>query len=84
MKTNRTNVYFLVDESGEVFAFFPDEYYNLDLDPDLRTCYAHIGQHSACSLEYTKTCRNATDAEFTLLYDELTDIGYDIRYRKLI
>lgn len=80
----KIDVQFLVDETGEVFAFFPEEYYNIDLDTDLRVCYAHIGQHSACSLEYSKTCRNATNAEFTLLFDELTNIGYDIRYRKLV
>ena len=65
-----TKVKFYRDETGEVFAFFPDEYFNLDMDPDLFTSYTHIGQHSACSLEYTKSLKPATRLEFEPLLQE--------------
>jgi len=77
--TEITKVQFLVDDLGEVFAFFPEIYFNLDLDSDLRRCYARIGQHSACSLEYTKTCRIATYLEFEPLLEELKNIGYNCK-----
>ena len=77
----KTNVNFLIEkdsEDNEVFAFFPDEYFNLDLDPDMRTCYAHIGQHSACSYAYASECKQATPEQYEGLLNELTSLGYDL------
>ena len=42
------------------------------------TCYAHIGQHSACSPEYIKECRKATEQEYKDLAEELESIGYNL------
>ena len=76
MQTTKVN--FLLDETGEVFAFFPDEHYNLDLDPDLFQSYAHIGQHSAASLTYAKGCKAATQVQYFDLFEELRSIGYSL------
>ena len=59
------------------FAYFPDllwaPHYNNEC-----VCYAHVGQHSACSVEYARGCRLAKYAEYKPLYDELvTLVGYD-------
>lgn len=56
------------------FAFFPDEVWDLDGN---RACYAHVGQHGACAVEYAEECRDANYAEYRPLYDELVRIGYD-------
>jgi len=78
MKNEKTKVQFLIDADNEVFAFFPDEYYNIDLDADLRTCYCHIGQHSACSYEYARDCKLAEISQYIDLYKELESIGYNL------
>lgn len=75
--TEKTKVIFYYEkDSKEVFAFFPDEKYNRE--PGLFTCYAHIGQHSACSTEYTKECRLVNRADYLDLERELESLGYDL------
>lgn len=59
----------------EVFAFFPEMQHGTD--PKVLTSYAHIGQHSACRIEYAMECRNATHAEYIALHNELIGQGYD-------
>jgi hypothetical protein len=43
-------------------------------DPNTATCYAHIGQHSACSREWYRTTRDATPEEYASLLRELRNI----------
>lgn len=84
--TFKTRMVFLLDSNNDVFAYMPDDYYysitrrkmTKDTDVDMRTCYAHIGQHSACSPEYANQCKQATKTQYTDLYNELISIGYNI------
>ena len=70
---NETPVLFLIEQHGEgVFAFFPEMVHN----GPFMTSYAHIGQHSACSPEYAKECKEATQDQYRELLTELTLIGY--------
>lgn len=40
-------------KDDEIFAFFPQLNYNKRLyGNEIKTSYAHIGQHSACAKEY--------------------------------
>ena len=79
----KTIVVFLIEkESNDVFAFFPrEDYYRYK--SDTKTCYAHIGQHSACSMEYAKECKLATKNEYKDLEIELKSIGYDLYIQKV-
>lgn len=68
-----TNVVFRRENNGEILAVFgeiADNNYNL-------VCYAHIGQHAACSLEYYHSTKPATAGEYQNLLNELKYIGYD-------
>ena len=82
----KTKVVFLVNETDlvtemdgvDLFAFFPEDNYN-DFSDQTKTCYAHIGQHSACHMDYAKQSRLATPEEYKDLYEELTNsVGYDL------
>ena len=75
-----TQVKFLIEKPEgnlpcNVFAFFPDERYNY-IEPDIYTSYAHIGQHSACHIDYANECKEAPEDEYTPLLNELIQIGY--------
>ena len=65
---------------GEVNAFLPDS----ESNKYLITCYAHMGQHSEASLDYYTEGRLATPEEYKDLYQELTNIGYNLRVIKRI
>lgn len=78
----KTNVLFLIetpvnDFPCDVFAYFPDIQWN-PLDPDLYTCYAHIGQHSSCHQDYAKQCKEAKYHEYLPLLMELIGRGYKL------
>ncbi len=74
-----TLVKFLKDqEDGDVFAYFPQLNYNRDTKR-MKTSYAHCGQHSACSVWYAKDCEAANFSDYAPLYQELTQIGYDLK-----
>ena len=76
----KTKVIFKIDkESNTVFAFFPDMLYNVELyGKDMKTCYAHLGQHSACAPEYIKECKEAKYNEYADLLKELIGQGYKL------
>lgn len=83
--TKKTDVKFLIEKPEgnlpcSVFAFFPKEKYNnIGTDADkLFTCYAHIGQHSACHIDYVNECKQATKEEYKDLKEELESIGYNL------
>lgn len=75
-----TKVKFLIEKpEGDlpcnVFAYFPDNWYNLD--NLLRESYAHIGQHSACHIDYANECKEAPINEYFDLLNELIGQGYN-------
>ena len=86
--TKKNRVQFLVHEipgeihgekctyESDVFAYFPDE--NYDPRRGLKSCYAHVGQHSSCHPDYAKESRPATPAEYADLKAELESIGYSL------
>ena len=85
----KTNVKFLVHYSlvydEELFAFFPDELHVEVVDETtakgklyLMRCYSHIGQHSACHIDYANESREATKEEYNPLLEELLSIGYEL------
>ena len=61
------------DSENEVFAYFPD----LVWCATNKTCYAHIGQHSACHPNYVKECKEANLPQYLDLFNELQSIGYN-------
>lgn len=78
----KTNVLFLIDKNEEwpAFAYFPNEHYYHSEHPDYNktfSCYAHVGQHSACSSEFMNECVQANYNEYQDLLQELISIGYD-------
>lgn len=79
--TYTTKVVFLLEQNAEgytmsdgVFAFFPEEAYNEDVN--LRSCYAHVGQHSACHVDYASGCKLASKVRYAPLKAELEGLGY--------
>jgi hypothetical protein len=72
----KTNVQFLAETDGTILAYFPDEIADGQYN---RLCYAHIGQHSACSPDYANELRTATKNEYKALFQELTSIGYNLK-----
>lgn len=84
MKNHKTLVRFLYNEKTEdLFAYFPQHFYNKRTHGHgVRTCYSHVGQHSACTIEYAKESRVATPAEYADLKKELESIGYELRICK--
>lgn len=76
-----TPVLFRKERSGpfkdaEVTAVFP----TLPAGRGEMTCYAHIGQHSGCTLGWYNTTRPATPKEYAALLVELQNI-YDNELR---
>jgi len=80
-----TKVKFLIEkpEMGlpcNVFAYFPDEHYHHEGHPDYNTTftsYAHLGQHSACHIDYANECKEAPINEYWDLLRELIGQGYN-------
>lgn len=69
-----TKVIFYKERDGEgVFAYFPEMVHN----DEIMSCYAHIGQHSACHPDYAKQCKEANYNEYLDLLKELIQIGYN-------
>jgi hypothetical protein len=77
-EAEKTKVIFLLERGSdnEVFAYFP--YLNYNEDRYLKTCYAHIGQHSACHSGYAKNRRKATKEQYLPIQKELESIGYNL------
>ncbi len=71
-----TKVKFLIyqESKSEVFAYFPEI---IGDNRGNKTCYAHIGQHSACSPDYAKECKEAQYNEYADLLRELIGQGYN-------
>jgi hypothetical protein len=81
-----TPVLFRVEQTsqsiaGGVTAVFMCEPYSLD---GLQmSCYAHVGQHGACTWQWVRErTRAATPDEYAALKAELESIGYKLRVFK--
>jgi len=77
-----TLVKFLKDTAfnDEILAYFPQFNYNRELYGKTRkTCYSHVGQHSACHIDYAKKCVLASKEEYKDLLEELISIGYNLK-----
>lgn len=72
--TEKTTVQFFIEPDGDVVAYFP----NMKSSGIHKTCYAHIGQHSACSPDYVKELKPATRKQYKDLKEELESIGYKL------
>jgi hypothetical protein len=74
----KTKVLFLIEQEedcDDVFAYFPEEVHN----GIIMTCYAHIGQHSACHPDYARDCKEATPEQYNDLKEELEkSVGYEL------
>ena len=80
--TEKTRVLFRAERSGpfkgDVTAVFCDI---PGTNAHNTTCYSHIGQHSACALEWYHTTRPAKPHEYEALKHELETYGPpDARY----
>jgi len=78
-----TKVLFLIEkdlpadfsvQSTDVFAFFPELLGTNDKGMFLS--YAHIGQHSACHIDYANECKEAEYYQYQDLLRELIGQGY--------
>jgi hypothetical protein len=71
-----TPVKFLYNEDQkDLLAFFPTQKEGMKRKR-LYGCYAHVGQHSTCSIGYAKKCRMATPEEYADLKKELEGNPY--------
>ena len=68
--------------NGDTFAFFPQLVFSFNGYRKNHTSYSHIGQHSACNVDYVKECRPANESEYLLLKRELEQIGYTLKVCK--
>lgn len=76
MQNEVTRVIFRVNEKyGEVVAVFPE----IPSSPRYSECmcYAHIGQHGGCTIEWYSKTRAAKHNEYADLLRELQRVGYD-------
>jgi len=73
-----TKVRFLLekDSDTEVFAFFPELLHGSD-KMENKVAYSHIGQHSACSVDYAEECKEAKYNQYADLLKELIGQGYN-------
>tara|TARA_R110000868_G_scaffold203969_2_gene451912 strand:+ start:3164 stop:3487 length:324 start_codon:yes stop_codon:yes gene_type:complete len=79
--TEVTEVIFRKEQDGSILAVFP---YIIHHGCTV-TCYAHIGQHSACLYdEYAiGECKPATETEYRDLFNELeNNVGYKLKVIK--
>lgn len=81
-----TEVIFRKERSGyfkgaitAVFPYLLDNYVEGTM-----MCYAHVGQHSGCSLDWYFHTVPAKPEEYKELYEELTQIGYNLKVIKRI
>jgi hypothetical protein len=73
---NKTKVRFY-REDDTVLAIFPEVPFGGGNNNDL-TCYAHVGQHSACTQGYISSLSLASMSEYKSLKEELEGLGYNL------
>lgn len=64
-----------MEKWDEVVAVFPQE--PATPDSAMMTCYAHMGQHGACTKDWYYKTKPAGPDEYMELWDELVRRGYD-------
>jgi hypothetical protein len=74
----KTKVIFYKEPFRDVMAYFPEIDENNGQRNDLKLCYSHIGQHSACAPEYINECKEAKYNEYADLLKELIGQGYNL------
>lgn len=78
---HEVKVIFLLEDTeiGEpdVMAFFPEMYHNKEMYKTTFTSYSHIGQHSACHIDYANSLKMASKEQYADLLKELIGQGYD-------
>lgn len=87
---HKTKVVFLLEtgngtDNETPFAFFPEEHYLPVRSQDhsvVFTCYAHVGQHSACHIEYAQSCKLASPEQYKDLAAEMESLGYNLEILK--
>jgi hypothetical protein len=62
------------DDVTAVFPTIPADYAGNEM-----TCYAHIGQHGACSVGWYNQTQAAHPDEYTALMHELEGVGYRLK-----
>lgn len=75
---HKTKVQFFInnfDGVNDLFAFFPEEV--ADIGGNFMS-YSTAGEHSSCCSDYVKESRKATKKEYQDLFNELTNIGYNL------
>jgi hypothetical protein len=77
--------------SGDIMAYFPKERFCHKGHPNYNkmfTCYAHIGQHSACEIDYlldrSKCEPCESEGEFKDLKMELKGLGYNLKVKNCL
>ena len=81
--TVKTPVLFLIentedqDTHPEVFAYFCKSLFSIDTK--VFDCYAHVGQHSSCHVDYANECKQANQEQYKALQIELESIGYNLK-----
>lgn len=74
--TDDTPVIFRADrKDGSITAVFPTIAGSVG-DPSSMSCFAHVGQHSACCLEWYRGTRPAKPTEYAELKRELESAPY--------
>ena len=78
MSGTQTPVLFRMDEGGvtAVFPCLPADHFGNDM-----TCYAHVGQHGACSVGWYQTTKAATPDQYAALKAELEAAPYHYQLR---
>ena len=76
----KTKVIFRRWLNGSVIALFPE----VPADITGRYCqsYMHVGQHGAANPTLVNSTRLASKEEYQNLFDELTEMGYDLEVIK--
>ena len=65
-------------DGAEVTAVFPCEPHDMSGN---MTCYAHVGQHGACSMRWYDTTRPARPDEYADLKEDLESAPYGYRLK---
>ena len=77
---HRTKVLFVIPANfgGQILAIFPEQNESDPFQGLFINSYQHIGQHSPCHKSFLNELEASRD-QYNELYNELEDIGYDLK-----